>query len=239
MRRRAFLAGSLLAGVAPASAAEAVDLLLVLAVDVSQSIVIEDARLQREGYRNALTDPRVLTAIAGGPLGAIAVAYVEWGGYFYHRIVVPWTRIAGPEDAYGWSDLLGTTPPQTMTWTSISGGLEFSAKVLADCPYEAARQVIDISGDGGNNNGPPPEPVRDRLVNDGITINGLPIVTGGPVYGTAPDQSLEAYYRESVIGGPGAFLIVAGDYTAFGDAIRHKLIQEIAGADPRRAVTPG
>jgi hypothetical protein len=239
MRRRAFLAGSLLAGTSPAFAAEEVDLLLVLAVDVSQSIVIEDARLQREGYRNALTDPRVLTAIATGPLGAIAVAYVEWGGYFYHRIVVPWTKIAGPDDAYRWSDQLGTTPPQTMTWTSISGGLEFSGRVLAECPFAAPRRVIDVSGDGGNNNGPPPEPVRDRLVMEGITINGLPIVTGGPVFGTAPEQSLESYYRDSVIGGPGAFLVVAENYNAFGEAIRRKLIQEIATARPQHEAMRG
>ncbi len=237
LQRRTFLAGSLAAGISPGPAVHAADLLLVLAVDVSASIDTDDARLQRQGYRDALTDRQVLAAIAGGPLGAIAIAYVEWGGYFYQRLVMPWTRIAGPDDAQAWSDQLDTVPPsQTMTWTSLSGGLEFSGKVLADCPFEGTRRAIDVSGDGGNNNGPPPEPVRDRLGAEGITVNGLPIVTGGPVYGTAPGQSLEAYYRESVIGGPGAFLVVAHDYAAFGEAIRRKLIQEIAGtplAGPR------
>ncbi len=238
--RRTFLAGSLAAGISPGPAVDVADLLLVLAVDVSASIDMEDARLQRQGYRDALTDRQVLAAIAGGPLGAIAIAYIEWGGYFYQRLVMPWTRIAGPEDARTWSDQLETVPPsQTMTWTSLSGGLEFSGKVLADCPLKGTRRAIDVSGDGGNNNGPPPEPVRDRLAAEGTTINGLPIVTGGPVYGTAPGQSLEAYYRESVIGGPGAFLVVAHDYAAFGEAIRRKLIQEIAGLPLARPPIPG
>jgi hypothetical protein len=223
-----FLSGALLAGIAPAQTS-AVDLLLVLAVDVSASIGEEAARLQRDGYRTALTDLQVLAAIGGGPLGAIAVAYVEWGGYFYHRLVVPWTKVAGPEDANAWSDQLRPAPPQTLTWTSISGGLEFSSQVLAESPFEGTRRVIDVSGDGGNNNGPPPESERDRLVAEGVTINGLPIVNGGPIYGTAPGQSLESYYRDQVIGGPGAFLIVADGYAAFGAAIRRKLIQEIAG----------
>ncbi len=242
MRRRALLGGVLATGVAsgiaPARAAMAVDLLLVLAVDVSQSMDLAEARLQREGYRAAMTDPKVLAAVAGGPLGAIAVAYVEWGGYFYHQIVVPWTRIAGAEDARAWSDQLGTTPPQNMTWTSISGGLEYSREVLAACPFEGTRRVIDVSGDGANNNGPPPEPERDRLAAEGITINGLPIGTGNP---PIPGQSLAEYYRASVIGGPGAFLVAANDFAAFGEAIRRKLIQEIAGRempwqqDPQRS----
>jgi hypothetical protein len=229
MRRRMFMGGGLLAGIVPAAGATEVDLLLVLAVDVSASIDQQRAQLQRDGYRGALTDPAVLAAIGGGPLGAIAVAYVEWGGYFYHRLVVPWTKIAGAEDAGAWSEQLAHPPSLTMTWTSISGALEFSRKLLDDCPFAAARRVIDVSGDGGNNNGPPPEPERDRLAAEGITINGLPIVSDETVYGVAPGQSLEAYYRDSVIGGPGAFLIVADGYAAFGEALRRKLIQEIAG----------
>lgn len=228
MRRRSLLAaGAALAAPAQAQPA-AVDLQLVLAVDVSRSIDEEEARLQREGYCEAVTDLRVLRAIQGGMTGAIAIAYVEWAGVAYQQLVLPWTRIASRADATGWSNRLAQSPRQSVSWTSISGALLFSSRVLSGCPFEATRRVIDVSGDGVNNQGPPAEFERDRLVADGVTINGLPIVNDRPNFGVVPSRDLEPYYRDAVIGGPGAFLIVAEDFAAFGDAIRRKLLQEIA-----------
>lgn len=232
MRRRMLLAASgALVMPSPVRAQDgAVDLQLVMAVDVSRSVDDEEARLQREGYQAAMTDPRVLAAIGGGMLGAIAVAYVEWAAHGYQQLVIPWTRIGDPADAAAWSGRLAQSPRRSVSWTSISGALAFSRRVLADCPFEGTRRVIDVSGDGVNNNGPPPEQERDRLLNGGVTINGLPIVNDRPNFGVTPGPDLEAHYRASVIGGPGAFLIVAQDFEAFGDAIRRKLVQEIATA---------
>jgi len=231
MRRRTVLAagGALALPGSPARAAEAVDLQLVMAVDVSRSIDEEEARLQREGYRAAMIDPRVLAAITGGMVGAIAVAYVEWAGITYQQLVIPWTRIASAADAAAWSGRLARSPRMSVSWTSISGALSFSRRTLADCPWEGTRRVVDVSGDGPNNNGPPAEQERDRLVAEGVTINGLPIVNDRPNFGVQPGRDLEPYYRDAVIGGPGAFLIVADDFEAFGAAIRRKLILEIAG----------
>ncbi|MGI4945363.1 MAG: DUF1194 domain-containing protein [Janthinobacterium lividum] len=230
MRRRMLLAaGGALALPAPTRAADAVDLQLVMAVDVSRSIDEDEAHLQREGYRTAMIDPRVVAAVTGGVVGAVAVAYVEWAGMGYQQLVIPWTRIAGPAEAAVWSDRLARSPRQSVSWTSISGALSFSRRLLAECPWEGTRRVVDVSGDGPNNNGPPAEDERDRLVAEGITINGLPIVNDHPNFGVQPGQDLEPYYRNSVIGGPGAFLIVAEDFVSFGAAIRRKLVQEIAG----------
>lgn len=232
MRRRMLLAaGGALVLPAPARADDAVDVQLVMAVDVSRSIDEEEARLQREGYRSAMVDPRVLAAITGGMVGAVAVAYVEWAGMGYQQLVIPWTRIGGPADAAAWSDRLARSPRQSVSWTSISGALAFSRRVLAKCPFETTRRVVDVSGDGPNNNGPPAEGERDQLVEAGVTINGLPIVNERPNFGVQPGAGLEAYYRNAVIGGPGAFLVVAQDFESFGAAIRRKLIQEIAGRD--------
>lgn len=231
MRRRSLLAASAALAV-PTRMARAdagpVDVQLVMAVDVSRSIDEDEARLQRQGYRDAVSDPRVVRAIQGGMVGAIAVAYVEWAGYGFQQLVIPWTRIAGPADAEAWSARLEASPRSSMSWTSISGALAFSGRVLQSCPFEGTRRVVDVSGDGVNNQGPPTEWERDKLVAEGVTINGLPIVNDRPNFGSVPGRELEPYYREAVIGGPGAFLIVAADFEAFGDAIRRKLIQEIA-----------
>ncbi|WP_426956076.1 DUF1194 domain-containing protein [Muricoccus radiodurans] len=231
MRRRSLLAasGAALLPAAAARAEEPVDLLLVMAVDVSRSIDEDEARLQREGYRNAVSDPRVVEAIRSGMTGAIAVAYVEWAGSEYQRLVIPWTRIASQADADSWAETLSRAPRIALSWTSISGGLEFSRRVLEECAFEGTRRVIDVSGDGVNNSGRPVEEVRDRLVAEGITINGLPIVNDRPTFGRPPIVPLDQYYQQSVIGGDGAFLIVAEDFDAFGSAVRRKLVREIAG----------
>jgi hypothetical protein len=229
--RRAVLGAALPLAASPlarAQSREAVDLLLVLAIDISRSIDDDEARLQRQGYIEALTNPRVLGAVRSGQVGAIAVAYVEWAGWEYQRLVIPWTRIAGAADAHRFTDLIAEAPRISMSWTSLSGALSFSLDVLAASPFEGTRQVIDVSGDGVNNSGPPAEMFRDRAVASGITINGLPIINDRPTFGRLPPMPLDVYYRESVIGGPGAFLIVAEDFNSFGQAVLRKLVREIA-----------
>jgi hypothetical protein len=210
------------------AAGDPVDVLLVLAVDVSRSVDEDEARLQREGYRSAVSDPAVAEAIRGGMIGAIGLAYVEWAGAEYQRLVLPWIRIAGHADAITWSEKLAEAPRASLSWTSISGALDFSLTVLNDAPFEAMRRVIDVSGDGVNNSGGPVELARDRVVAEGVTINGLPIVNDRPTFGRMPSMPLDDYYRENVIGGPGAFVIVVEDFQSFGNAVRRKLIREIA-----------
>ncbi|WP_159998950.1 DUF1194 domain-containing protein [Roseomonas sp. 18066] len=242
MRRRSLLAAGglatttgwigsagLLLRAAPARATEAVDVLLVLAVDVSRSVDEDEARLQREGYRAAMTDPRVVEAVRGGAVGGIAVTYVEWAGAEYQRQLLPWTRIASQAEAESWSAALAEAPRASLSWTSISGAIDFSLRMLAEAPYEATRRVIDVSGDGVNNSGAPVEQLRDQAVAQGVVINGLPILNDRPSFGRRPALPLDQYYAESVIGGDGAFLVAAEDFEAFGMAVRRKLIREIAG----------
>ncbi|MBK1661615.1 DUF1194 domain-containing protein [Paracraurococcus ruber] len=236
MQRRILLGAALglgaaaLGGARPGRAAgDPVDLLLVLAVDVSRSVDEDEAVLQRQGYQAGLTDPEVLAAIAGGMIGAIGVAYVEWSGAEFQQLVVPWTRIASRADAEAWAAALGRAPRASYGWTSISAALDYSCQLLAAAPWEAVRRVIDISGDGVNNSGPPVEEARDRAVAAGITINGLPILNDRPTFGQLVPQPLDAYFRESVIGGNGAFLIAVEDFASFATALRRKLILEIAG----------
>ncbi len=239
MHRRALLAAGAAAATAGATARfasaraaeEPVDVLLVLAVDVSRSVDEDEARLQREGYRNAVSDPVVVEAIRGGMIGAVGIAYVEWAGAEYQRLVLPWTRISTPADAFAWATRLDEAPRASLSWTSISGALDFSARVLAEAPFEAARRVIDVSGDGVNNSGGPVEAARDKLLADGVTINGLPIMNDRPTFGRLPPVPLDEYFRESVVGGPGAFVIPAEDFQVFGHAVKRKLIREIAGTD--------
>jgi hypothetical protein len=232
MHRRSLLVAGTAAGlhrITPARADEPVDVALVLAVDVSRSVDEDEARLQREGYRAAVSDPKVVEAIRGGMLGSVAIAYTEWAGIEYQRLVIPWTRIASQRDADGWAAALEAAPRASLSWTSVSGAIDHARRTLGDCPHEATRRVIDVSGDGVNNSGPPAEQARDRAVADGITINGLPILNDRPTFGRPPPIPLDIYYRESVIGGTGAFVIAAEDFESFGQAVRRKLIREIAG----------
>lgn len=207
---------------------EPVDVLLVLAVDVSRSIDEEEARLQRQGYREAIVDPRVVSAIQSGTLGAIALAYVEWGSADYQRMVIPWTRIDGPQSALGWAAALEAAPRVSMNWTSISGAIEFSMRALDEAPFEGTRRVIDISGDGVNNSGAPVTLLRDLAVEIGITINGLPILNDRSPFGRPPSMPLDQYFQDFVIGGPGAFMVPAEDFNAFQSAVLRKLIREIS-----------
>jgi len=223
----------------PAAAQTAVDLELILAVDVSGSIDREEAALQREGYVKALTDAAVIDAVTSGQLGRIALAYVEWAGLDYYRIIVDWQQISDTASARKFAEQILMAPLFTAQRTSISGAIEYSIPMFIGNGFEGARRVIDISGDGPNNYGSLVTVARDQAIAMGITINGLPIVNDRPNpwgFPTTPD--LDLYYANCVIGGPGAFLVVAESFRHFAGAIRSKLVREIAGdqtepAEPR------
>jgi hypothetical protein len=228
-----------LAAAVRAGEREPVDLELALAVDVSGSIDRDEAALQRDGYVKALLDPRVLQAIAGGKQKRIAVVYFEWASYGYQRLAVDWTAISGRPSAEAFVKRLAAAPTSTERWTSISGAIEFAMKRFEANPYRGARRVIDISGDGRNNNGRDLEEARAEALALGIVINGLPIVNDRPTrWGTPPERDLDLYYRDSVIGGPGAFYIVADGFQSFADAIRTKLLREIAMSPEIRTAVP-
>ena len=213
----------------------AVDLELVLAVDVSGSVDPEEALLQRDGYVQAFLDPQVVAAIRSGFLGRIAVVYFEWAGFGYDRIVVDWTPIGGADDARAFSAALAGQPIVTARRTSISEALQFAQPLFDRNGFQSRRRVIDISGDGANNYGRLVTLSRDEAVTAGITINGLPIVNDRPSrFGRPPMPDLDLYYRDCVIGGRSAFMVVADTFADFARAIRRKLILEIAGRTPGR-----
>jgi hypothetical protein len=230
LRRLVFLAVALLP--LAAAAATPVDLELVLAIDISRSIDDEEAKLQRDGYIAAFTNRRVIEAIAGGSIGAIAVTYVEWASYEYQRTVIPWTVIRDGESAAAFAEKIAALPRVSMSWTSISGAIDHSVRLFGTGGFEGMRRVIDISGDGANNNGRPAGRARDDAVARGIVINGLPILNDRPNFGRPAEANLDVYYEHEVIGGPGSFMILAEDFHAFGSAILAKLIREIAAAPP-------
>lgn len=223
----------------PARSQTLVDLQLVLAVDISRSMDQDEQSLQRAGYVAALRDPEVIAAIQGGPLGRIAITYVEWAGHGLQTVLVPWTLIDGAESAGLVADALSVQPLQRLRRTSISNALTFSAAHFQTSGFESARRVIDISGDGPNNQGFGVTDARDAVVDQGITINGLPIMlkTGFPS-GFFDVQNLDLYYEDCVIGGFGAFLVTVQDVGEFADAIRRKLILEIAGRMPSPRAIP-
>ncbi len=228
------LATLVLRPAAAATADQYVDVALVLAVDVSRSMDEDEQRVQRAGYIAAFRHPEVIDAITSGPYGRIAVTYVEWAGQFFHSIVVPWRVIASKDDALAFADELATTRLVQENATSISSGLLFAWSAFDELRYLSGRRTVDVSGDGPNNDGPPVAPARDKLVADGITINGLPVVIRpSNLFGPDGTIRLEWYYEDCVIGGPGAFLITVNDVSQFEVAIRRKLILEIAARHPQ------
>lgn len=230
MRRfvlRILLAASVgLAGSLPAQAETEVDLALVLAVDISFSMDPEEQVLQREGFVEAFRSGTVQDAIRRGTIGRIAVTYMEWAGATDQRIVMPWTVIDSPESAAAFANSLAAHPTRRAARTSISGALDFAVKLLGEGPFAATRQVIDISGDGPNNQGRPVVIARDDALARGITVNGLPIMVKGAGYFDIPD--LDLYYRDCVIGGQGAFMVPVRERAQFRDAVRTKIILEVA-----------
>ncbi len=243
MGRVIALLGLVLALIAPAAppaalAAEPVDMLLVLAVDVSRSVTEPKFKLQREGTAAALTDPAVLKAITSGPNRRIAVCLVEWATVGMQTVVVDWTVIDGEASAHTFGDKLVEAPRSFAGSTAISGAIDFSVQQLARAPYTTDKRAIDISGDGNNNSGRSVNDSRDEAVAKGITINALVILTPeGESFRrehTNPPGGLEKYFRDNVIGGPGAFTVVAESHESFGRALTKKLIQEIASVSPAR-----
>lgn len=217
----------------PVQAETPVDLELVLAVDVSGSVDPEEAQLQREGYVDALLNPKVQAAIRGGPFGRIVATYVEWAGDTYQHTVIGWTVLQDGASLESFASAIAESPTMTAQWTSISAAIDYSARLFDGNGYEGTRRVIDVSGDGVNNRGRPVEWARDQAVAAGITINGLPILNDRPnPWGGAPPLDLDAYYRDHVIGGAGAFLVPAINFEAFADAILAKLLLEISGRQP-------
>jgi hypothetical protein len=221
-----------------AQAAEQVDLLLVLAADVSRSVDSGKFQLQREGYAAAVSDRHVLDAIRSGRTGRIALTYVEWSGIGSQRVVIDWTTISDADSAKVFGDRLLEAPRSFADRTSISGAIEFAMSHLARAPYESARRTIDVSGDGTNNSGRDVSLARDEALAQGITINGLVILSETPLAWnpdhTNPPGGLDNYYRNNVIGGPGAFVLAAQNFNSFGEAIIKKMIAEVAQAEPLR-----
>ena len=215
-----------------AVAAEPVDLLLVLSSDVSRSVDHPKFLLQREGYASAVSNTQVLDAIKSGPHGKIALCFVEWSGYGAQKVVIDWTVIDGAASARKFGDQLVELPRSFADRTSISGGIDFAAAQLERSPFEAPRRTIDVSGDGTNNAGREVRLARDEAVAKGMVINGLVILSERQMPWNAehtnPPGGLEKYYRDNVMGGPGAFVMVAEDFQSFGKAVIRKMIAEIA-----------
>ncbi len=228
-------------GGAPAHAAEPVDLLLVLAADVSRSVNHAKFQLQREGYAAAISDKRVLDAVTSGRHRRIAVCFVEWSGANAQQVVIDWSVIGDEASARKFGDQLLELPRSFADRTSIGGAIDFSMLQLARAPFESVRRTIDISGDGTHNSGRDVTVARDEAVARGVTINGLVILSEQPMAWnpghTHPPGGLVEYFRKNVIGGPGAFVIAAENFESFGQAIVKKLIAEIAEAP--RAQPPG
>jgi hypothetical protein len=224
--------GTALAQTAPSQTE--VDLSLVIAVDISYSMDPEEQALQREGFAEAFRSPQVHEAIRRGVLGRIAVAYVEWAGAYDQKVLVPWTILDNPEGILAFANRIAAIPLRRAQRTSISGAIDFSVKLLEESGIDAARQVIDVSGDGPNNQGRTVTPARDAAVTKGITVNGLPIMLRKPGYLDIAD--LDLYYRDCVIGGQGAFMVPARELEQFQQAIKTKIMLEVAGLTPDDAL---
>ena len=221
---------------ATAQAAEPVDVALVLVTDVSRSVDDTEFAMEKQGYAAAFNDPRVLAAIRGGPIGRIAVAYVEFAGAFEVRTVLDWTVIHDAASARAFTDKIESAPRSFWGRTSISAGIDRAMQMLAESGFEAQRRVIDVAGDGTNNSGRDITAARDDAVAAGVTVNGLAIINEHPVSYTfahvQPPGGLTEWYRQNVIGGTGAFVVEVREFQAFGEAMTRKLISEIASLLP-------
>jgi hypothetical protein len=213
-----------------------VDVELVLAVDISYSMDMDELALQREGYAKALTSSEFLNALRQGIHGRVAVTYFEWAGANEQRVIVPWRVVEGPETADSVANEIMANPIRRAARTSISGALLFGMKLFDVSGHRGIRRVIDVSGDGANNSGQIVQIARDEVLSKGITINGLPIMLKRPSYSTMDIELLDDYYEDCVIGGPGAFVVPVRDRDKFVEAIRTKLVLEIATLTPQSRV---
>jgi len=219
-----------------------VDVELLLLVDVSRSMSPFELEIQRRGYAEALLSAPVLSAVQAGLLGRVALAYVEWAGTDSQRVIVDWTVIAHEDDASEFVRQLSLGFPDGMQRTSIADALTFGAEMIADNGFQGLRRVIDISGDGPNNQGLNVTVARDRVLEQGIVINGLPLMTRDQVNTPWHLEDLDLYYVNCVIGGPGAFAIPVTRWEEFAEAVRRKLVLELVGLPhepPIRARTYG
>jgi hypothetical protein len=220
------------------SGAIEVDVELVLAVDISFSMDPDEQELQREGYIHAITSNEFLRAVKDGIHGKIALTYFEWANSTERRVIVPWRVIDGPEAADSFAAEIARAPYRRSSRTSVSGALLFGAALFENSGYKGIRRVIDVSGDGANNNGPLVAPTRDEVLEKGIVINGLPIMLKGPLGPGVDIDALDIYFEDCVIGGPGAFVIPIKERGKFKEATRTKLVQEIAAVPPEPRVIP-
>src|SRR5262245_43605209 len=211
---------------------------LVIAVDISYSMDMDELAVQREGYAQAIVSKDFLQALRAGPGGKVAVTYFEWSMSGDERIIIPWRVIDGPESADAVPAEIMDTPVRRGSSTSISSAINFAVQLFEKNPYRGSRRVIDISGDGPNNDGGPVTGARDAALEKGIVINGLPIMVKEPSYSTIDIENLDLYYEDCVIGGPGAFIMTIKDREKFQEAIRTKLVLEVAGLAPERWIVP-
>ena len=209
---------------------------LVIAVDVSYSMDMDELAVQREGYAQAFVSKDFLQALRAGP-SKVAVTYFEWSMSGDEKIILPWRVIDGPESADVVATEIMKAPVRRGSSTSISGAINFALQLFKENPYRGLRRVIDISGDGPNNDGAPVTGARDAALQKGITINGLPIMVKEPSYAT-DIENLDLYYEDCVIGGPGAFIMTIKDREKFQEAIRTKLVLEVAGLTPEHGIVP-
>lgn len=236
MLRRHFITAALAAPAVlrtqAARATEAVDVELVLAVDVSRSVDHEEQEMQMRGYAAAFRDRRLVEAMSRGPIGSIACTLFTWSDWNIQEHLVPWMKLDGPQAAERFAQAIDAAPRRTHLYTSISGAMDYAAKLFGQ-GYEGTRRVVDISGDGINNSGREVGAAREEALNQGIVLNGLAVLDRTPPPpGLGPMQPLDEYYRERVIGGPGAFLMVADGFESFEQAVRRKIIREVAVAPP-------
>ncbi|TYO66765.1 DUF1194 domain-containing protein [Bradyrhizobium hipponense] len=211
---------------------------LVIAVDVSYSMDMDELAIQREGYAQAIVSKHFLQALSAVPGSKVAVTYFEWSMSGDDKIIIPWRVIDGPESADAVAAEIMKTPVRRGSSTSISGAINFALQLFEENPYRGLRRVIDISGDGPNNDGAPVTGARDAALEKGIIINGLPIMMKEPSLSTTDIENLDLYYEDCVIGGPGAFIMTIKDREKFQEAIRTKLVREVAGLTPESGIVP-
>lgn len=232
MLRRHFLAAALAAPAVlrthAARAMEPVDVELVLAVDVSRSVDAEEQEMQFNGYAAAFRDRRLIDAMVRGPVGSVAVTFFTWSDWNIQEHLVPWMKLDGLASAERFAQAIDAAPRRTHLYTSISGAMDFATRLFGQ-GFEGTRRVVDISGDGINNSGREVGAAREDALNQGIVLNGLAVLDRTPPPpGLGAMQPLDEYYRERVIGGPGAFLMVADGFESFEQAVRRKIIREVA-----------
>ena len=222
-----------------ARAQDRVDVALVIAVDVSRSMSYEELRIQRKGYAAAIASPEVVRAIRDGVYGRIAITLYEWAADSYVHEIIGWTLIESQADAEAIAALLLSENSMGARRTSLSGAIRAGVKRLEAVPFSAERLVIDISGDGPNNQGVPVTMERDKAVAKGIIINGLPLMTSSGVGSAFNIPDLDVYYHRCVTGGPGSFVIPVTEWKEFPEAVRRKLVLEIGGVEqPEPRVIP-